>query len=120
MSVNSGEGHSEKIVRRIMTESALVVFGRKKRKYSSYQGENAPSARNLLKRDFHADAPNTKWLTDITEFQIPAGKIYLSPMVDCFDGMLVSWTIGTSPGQRQLHFPVDDNYTSPNRNAPEL
>lgn len=35
--------------------------------------------------------------TDITEFRIPSGKIYLSPMIDCFDGLPVSWTIGTSP-----------------------
>ena len=34
-----------------------------------------------------AAAPNEKWLTDITEFQIPAGKVYLSPMIDCFDGL---------------------------------
>lgn len=88
---------SEKIVRRIMAECALVVSCRKKRKYSSYQGEKNPAARNLLRRDFHADAPNTKWLTDITEFALPGGKVYLSPIVDCFDGMLVSWTMGTSP-----------------------
>jgi putative transposase len=41
--------------------------------------------------------PNQKWLTDITEFQIPAGKVYLSPLIDCFDGLVVSWTIGTRP-----------------------
>jgi len=52
-----------------MTECALVVFGRKKRKYSSYQGENTPASGNLLERDFHAEAPNIKWLTDITEFR---------------------------------------------------
>lgn len=40
---------------------------------------------------------NLKWLTDITEFHIPAGKIYLSLILDCFDGLPVSWTIGTSP-----------------------
>lgn len=40
-------------------------------------------------------ALNEKWLTDITEFHIPAGKVYLSPMIDCFDGMVVSWSIGT-------------------------
>ena len=43
------------------------------------------------------DKPNLKWLTDITEFGIPAGKVYLSPIIDCFDGFPVSWTIGTSP-----------------------
>ncbi len=85
-----GERISEKIVRRIMTECALAVFDKKKRKYSSYQGEKTPSAENLISRDFHADAPNTKWLTDITEFPLPAGKIYLSPIIDYFDGMVVS------------------------------
>ena len=52
---------------------------------------------NLINRDFQAATPNEKWLTDITEFQIPAGKVYLSPMIDCFDGLVVSWTIGTRP-----------------------
>lgn len=51
----------------------------------------------MLERDFHADRPNEKWLTDITEFALPAGKVYLSPIVDCFDGMVPCWTIGTSP-----------------------
>ena len=51
----------------------------------------------MIQRDFHAEAPNKKWLTDITEFPIPAGKIYLSPIIDCFDGLPVAWTIGTSP-----------------------
>jgi len=88
---------SEKVVRRIMLESDLVVVGKKKRKYSSYQGEDTPAADNLLERDFHADAPNVKWLTDITEFALPDGKAYLSPIVDCFDGLLASWSIGTSP-----------------------
>lgn len=44
---------------------------------------------NLLNRDFTALAPNEKWLTDISEFQIPAGKVYLSPMIDCFDGKVI-------------------------------
>lgn len=98
---------SEKIVRRIMKECSLIVFGKKKRKYSSYQGEKAPAAENLIARDFHADIPNIKWLTDITEFQIPAGKVYLSPIVDCFDGMLVSWTIGTSPNAELVNTMLD-------------
>lgn len=52
---------------------------------------------NVIARDFHATKPNQKWLTDITEFSIKAGKVYLSPIIDCLDGMPVSWTIGTSP-----------------------
>jgi len=88
---------SEKIIRTLMGESGLVAQPKRKRKYSSYQGEITPAPENLLTRNFHADAPNKKWLTDITEFHIPAGKAYLSPIVDCFDGMLVSWTISTRP-----------------------
>ena len=102
-----GERISEKIVRRIMAECALLVFGKKKRKYSSYQGEKTPGAENLISRNFHADVPNAKWLTDITEFPLPAGKVYLSPIIDCFDGMVVSWTIGTSPDAELVNSMLD-------------
>ena len=88
---------SEKVVRRLMKQERLVAVGRKRRRYGSYMGEISPAPDNLLNRDFSASAPNEKWLTDITEFQIPAGKVYLSPMIDCFDGMVVSWSISTRP-----------------------
>lgn len=88
---------SEKVVRRIMQGNNLVVKTKKKKKYNSYQGEISPSVPDKIKRNFHANKPNQKWLTDITEFAIPAGKIYLSPIVDCFDGMLPYWTISTTP-----------------------
>lgn len=65
---------SEKIVRQIMQEEGLVVSGKRRRKYSSYQGEISPSVPNKIERDFHADKPNKKWLTNITEFALPAGK----------------------------------------------
>lgn len=69
----------------------------RKRKFCSYCGEVSPEVPNLLKRNSRATETNQKWLTDITEFAIPAGEIYLSPIIDCYDGMPVSWTIGTSP-----------------------
>ena len=62
---------------------------------------------NLVKRFFHADAPNQLWLTDITEFHIPAGKVYLSPMIDCFDGLPVAWTIGESPSAELANTMLD-------------
>lgn len=98
---------SEKIVRTLMDEAGLVAQAKRKRKYSSYQGEITPAPENLLKRDFHADTPNEKWLTDITEFHIPAGKAYLSPIVDCFDGMLVSWTVSTRPDAEMVNSMLD-------------
>ena len=86
---------SEKVVQRLMKQECLVVAANKKRRYGSYLGEISPAPDNLINRDFQAATPNEKWLTDITEFQIPAGKVYLSPLIDCFDGLVVSWTIGT-------------------------
>jgi len=91
-----------------MKEEQLIVPSIRHRKYSSYKGEFSPEVANVINRDFHADKPNTKWLTDITEFQIPAGKIYLSPIIDCFDGMPVSWTIGTSPDAELVNRMLDE------------
>ena len=80
-----------------MNEEDLIVISKKLRKYNSYKGEISPSVPNVLERNFHADRPNEKWLTDITEFAMSSGKVYLSTIVDCFDGMLPAWTIGTAP-----------------------
>lgn len=98
---------SEKIVRRLMAQENLVVPTPRRRQYSSYQGEIGAAPDNLFARDFHADAPNHKWVTDISEFQIPAGKIYLSPVIDCFDGKVVSWSIGTRPDAQLVNSMLD-------------
>ena len=78
-----------------------------RRRHGSYLGEISPAPENLLNRDFHSEAPNQKWLTDITEFHIPAGKVYLSPIIDCFDGLVVSWTVGTSPDAELVNAMLD-------------
>ena len=99
---------SEKIVRRIMKEEDLTVPTKRMKKYSSYKGEITPEVDNIINRDFHAEQPNTKWLTDITEFAIPAGKVYLSPVIDCFDGMVVKWNIGTTPDSILVNKMLED------------
>ena len=91
-----------------MKEDKLTVLSIKRKKYNSYKGEITPAVPNVIKRDFHAEQPNMKWLTDITEFHIPAGKIYLSPIIDCFDGLPVSWTIGTSPDAALVNTMLDN------------
>ena len=98
---------SEKVVPRLMKQECLVAATSKRRRYGSYMGEISPAPENLLNRDFSAGAPNEKWLTDITEFRIPAGKVYLSPMIDCFDGMVVSWSIGTRPNAELVNTMLD-------------
>ena len=60
---------------------------------------------NQLKAQIQA---NEKWLTDITEFAIPSGKVYLSPIVDCFDGLLVNWNISTSPDALLVNSMLDN------------
>jgi putative transposase len=98
---------SEKVVRRLMKQEHLVPVARKRRRYGSYMGEISPAPDNLLNRDFSASTPNEKWLTDITEFQIPAGKVYLSPMIDCYDGLVVSWSISTRPDAELVNTMLD-------------
>ena len=97
---------SEKVIRRIMAEEKLVVISKRRRRYSAYLGEITLAVANIVERNFHAEASSEKWLTD-TEFQIPAGKVYLSPMIDCFDGIVVSWTIGTSPTAELVNTMLD-------------
>jgi len=98
---------SEKVVQWLMKQESLVVPKPGKRRYASYLGEISPAPENLINRDFQAAVPNEKWLTDITEFQIPAGNVYLSPIIDCFDGMVVNWTIGTSPDAELVNTMLD-------------
>jgi putative transposase len=98
---------SEKVVRRLMKQERLVPVARKRRRYGSYMGEISPAPDNLLNRDFSASKPNEKWLTDISEFQIPAGKVYLSPMIDCYDGLVVSWSISTRPDAELVNTMLD-------------
>ena len=63
-------GVSEKVVRRIMAaEEGLVAHVPKRRRYGSYEGETTPAPANLVDRDFTAERPNEKWLTDTTRDQ---------------------------------------------------
>ena len=89
---------SAKTVRKLMKEEGLrTIYYKKAKHYNSFSGDKIESPKNLVKRDFHAEKPNQLWLTDITEMRIRAGKIYLSPLLDCFDGALVSWRIEKRP-----------------------
>lgn len=94
---------SEKVVRRIMREEGLTAARRRRGAWSSYAGEPSPAPPNLLLRGdgthiLSAPAPNLLWVTDITEFRLPSGeRCYLSPVLDCFDGRPVSWSVGPRP-----------------------
>ncbi len=87
---------NHKTVQRLMTELGLVCRVRMK-KYRSYKREDGKVAPNLLNRDFHAEKPNQKWVTDVTEFSLFGEKLYLSPILDLCSSDLISYTISARP-----------------------
>ncbi len=94
---------SEKRVRRVMRRHGLVPRALKaSKRWSSYEGEVDDGAPNLLigkhgRHVFSTRFPGALWLTDVSEFSVPAGKAYLSPIIDCFDGAVVSWSVSRHP-----------------------
>lgn len=67
------------------------------KKYRSYKGEIGKIAPNHLQRSFHASNPNEKWVTDITEFNVKGEKLYLSPVMDLYNGEIVSYQVSRRP-----------------------
>ncbi len=93
---NRGIYLNHKTVQRLMKQIGLVCRVRIK-KYRSYKGEVGKIAPNLLNRDFRAEKPNQKWVTDVTEYSFFGQKLYLSPILNLHDGYLVSYTIAERP-----------------------
>ena len=90
----------KKVVIRLMKQNGLKVYVYKSRlKYSSYKGEILPEVENTVNRKFIICKPYKQALTDITKFALKDGKVYLSPLIDCFDGVQINWTIGKSPNK---------------------
>ena len=93
---NEGYSINGKTVRRLMAEAGVKCEVRMK-KYKSYKGEIGKIAPNLLERDFQADMPHKKMVTDVTEFHLFGVKIYLSPVLDLYNSELVFYTIYRHP-----------------------
>lgn len=104
---NEGIIANHKLVLKLMNELELHCKVKRK-KYKSYQGDIGKAADNVLNRMFKADRPYEKWTTDVSEFSITAGKLYLSPILDMFNGEIVSYHIGKSPNFRQTMSMLQD------------
>lgn len=89
----SGYLVNHKTVWRIMKECGLKSLVKVK-KYRSYRGQQGKIAPNLLERDFTAQAPCQKWVTDITEFNVRGKKLFLSPILDLYNGEIISYKLG--------------------------
>ncbi len=87
---------NHKLVMRLMKEEGLTSRVRMK-KYRSYRGEVGKIAPDLLQRDFSAAKPQQKWVTDVTEFSLHGQKLYLSPVLDLFNGEIISYTLSDRP-----------------------
>ncbi|WP_141548607.1 IS3 family transposase, partial [Bacillus toyonensis] len=94
--MNRGYPINHKKVQRIMIELGLACLVRIK-KYRSYKGNVGKVASNILERNFQAETPNKKWVTDITEFKVLGEKLYMSPMLDLFNGEIITYTISSKP-----------------------
>ena len=93
---NRGHRVNHKKVQRIMKELGLKSVVRMK-KYRSYKGTVGKIAPNVLDRHFNAEKPNQKWVTDITEFKLFGEKLYVSPILDLFNGEIITYTIESRP-----------------------
>lgn len=72
------------------------------KKYKSYKGERGKIAPNILQRNFKAAKPNEKWATDVTEFNVSGKKLYLSPIIDLFNGEIISYELSERPNFDQI------------------
>lgn len=93
---NQGYQVNHKKVQRIMKKLGLKSVVRMK-KYWSHKGTVSKIAPNILDRNFQTEKPNTKWVTDITEFKLFGEKLYLSPVLDLFNGEIITYTLGSRP-----------------------
>jgi len=92
---------NHKTVLRLMNKLGLYCHV-KMSKYKSYKGEVGKIAPNLLERDFKADKPNEKWVSDITEFKLFGTKLYLSPIIDLYNGEIISYNLSYHPNFLQI------------------
>ena len=97
---NRGYHVNHKTVQKLMKQCGLKCDIRR-RKYRSYKGSVGKVAPNKLNRNFYADKPNQKWVTDITEFVVQDQKLYLSPILDLYNGEIISYNISLHPTFRQ-------------------
>lgn len=98
---NRGFIINHKTVRKLMKALGIQCFVRAK-KYRSYKGTIGRICDNLLNRDFKATSPNQKWVTDVTEFKVNGIKLYLSPIIDLFNGEIISYDLSRHPVFKQV------------------
>ena len=112
---NRGYQVNHKKVKRLMSVKGLYEI-KTKAKYKSYKGDRNGTVENQLltlvideenhrtyyERNFKTEKCNEKWSTDVSEFHIAAGKLYLSPIMDLHNREIISYTISKNPNFKQM------------------
>jgi putative transposase len=106
---NMGHVINHKTVLKLMCGLGLKSLIRRK-KCISYRGETNEAAPNLLKQDFNADRPCLKWATDVTEFKVRDKKVYLSPIIELFNGEIISYNLSETPNFQQVSDMLEDAF----------
>lgn len=99
--LNRGFLVNHKRVQRIMNQFALCGK-RPKEKYHSYKGDVGKVADNIINRDFSTEKLLQKWTTDVSQFNLPWGKCYISPILDMNTNEIISYNLSTSPNMEQI------------------
>lgn len=87
---------NHKTVQSLMSKLGLKSLVRPK-KYRSYQGEVGQATANLLQRKFAASGAHQKWVTDVTQFTVSGEKLYLSPVMDLYNGEIIAFETARRP-----------------------
>lgn len=81
----------------------LGLMGKRpKEKYHSYKGGVGKVADNVVNRDFSTEKPLEKWTTDVSQFNLPWGKCYISPILDMNTNEIISYNLSLSPHMEQI------------------
>ena len=99
---NKGYKINHKTVQRLMKDLGIQGIKRKMRRFSTYKGTIGKIADNLLRRNFKASKPNEKWATDVTRFVVNNEKLYLSPIIDMYNGEVISYNLSRTTHFKQI------------------
>jgi len=103
---------NHKAVSRLMHVLGICGIGSRRRRYCSYKGDVGRLAANKLKRNFKSKRKLAKLVTDITEFKVAGAKLYLSPVMDLYNGEILSYSLGSSPNVHLVESMLDKLYAS--------
>jgi putative transposase len=98
---NRGNVINHKTVSKLMSGLGLKSLIRGKR-YTSYKGDTNGAAPNLFNQNFTAEKPCLKWATDVSEFRVRDRKVYLSPIIELFNGEIISYSLSDTANFQQV------------------